>query len=224
MLVRASEKSWEWSVGAIAALALTAVQISLAMLAIAQPALQTLPIVLLLIALTIADAILVAYASLPIEAKIVLIAAIGTALIGTVIVHGALRQQMAAMPMITPADERVDPDATAPAPPTPKVAGLAITTNGEAAAVGFGSDVNRLVAASDTEAPTPPEVTATIEVENDAGGTVYRIVWSLRRGADRRWCGQSIARYVSREAAAQAFASMIATARAIPATEGLRCE
>lgn len=223
MLVRASDKSWEWSVGSVAALAVSGVQITLAMLAMAQPALQTLPVLLFLTALTVADAVLIACAGLPIGAKIMAIAAIGTALIGTAMVHGTLGQRMAALPAATPTEEVQSAPATSE-PRQRTVVGLTITTDGDALATAFGADVNLQVAQADGPVPSPPEVAATVDVDRDAGGIVYRMTWSIRRGADRRWCGQSIARHVSQSEAVRAFAAMIAAARAIPATEGLRCE
>ncbi len=223
MLVQASERSWDWSAGAVAALGLATVQIILALVTMAHPALQTMPMFLLLIVLTVANAVLVAYASLPIEAKVATIAAIGTALIGTAMVHGALRERMAGAPSLTAVENDTALAPNGPAPREPKVAGLTITSD-DAAAAGFGADVARYVAEGDGGVADPPAITATIALDDDAQGTVYRIIWSVRRGADRRWCGQSAIRYASRDAAARAFAGMIATARSIPATEGLRCD
>ncbi|KQN40490.1 hypothetical protein ASG37_01415 [Sphingomonas sp. Leaf407] len=221
MLVRFSERSWEWSPGTVAALALAGVQIALALAGMAHPTLLTLPFLLLLAALTIADAVLIAYASLPVEAKVMAVAAIGLALTGAAMIHGTVRPAAVTIPALASPDVMAGPGAI---PPVSRTAGLTIAPGDDAVAAGFGTDVTRLVAEAGGDVVDPPEIAATISVDTDALGTAYRLVWSIRRGADRRWCGQSMVRHASREAAARAVAALIVAARSIPATEGLRCD
>ncbi len=221
MLVRMSERSWEWSPGTIAALALAGVQIALALVGMARPLLLTLPFLLVLATLTIAGAVLLVHASLPVEAKVMAAAAIGLALIGAAMIHGTVRSPMATIPVPPASETTADAGAI---PPVSRARGLTIAPSDDAVAAGFGADVARLVAEADGDVSDPPKIAASIGVETDALGTVYRLVWSIRRGADRRWCGQSMTRHASREAAARAIAALIVAARSIPATEGLRCD
>lgn len=215
-----AEQAVRWTSATLTATGVSLVQVIVAIAALTRPEWRTVPILVIVAALTLTAALSVIHATLPVEVKAVLLTAVCMTLLALAVVEDVFG--LHATRDTLDAERVAAPPVAAPVPSSPARVTIAPVGGTDAAALGTAIDAQ--LAASGPVDSDAPEVTAEIAATGPGEAPGYRMLWSLRRGGEQRWCGQALIRTASRAAAAAGFAAMIARARAVPRLEPLRCE